>query len=182
LYYWHWLQNLVSRPRTTGFPTEPTAEPALRSDAEIRAFVRAPVPTLRRSLALRHLDAGSCNGCESELSLLSSPDYDFSRYGFSYTPSPKHADLLVVTGVITDAMAPVIAQVYEQMPEPKRVVAIGTCAATGGVFAGAPGVRGRLSDLVPVAVTVEGCPPTPADILRGLLWAVDARDPLAVMP
>lgn len=182
MYYWHWLRNIVRRPLTTGFPTEPDADmnamtsadgilPGLdESGAKARIF--------RRSLGVRHIDAGSCNGCESELSMLISPDYDWTRYGFSYTPSPKHADLLIVTGVITDAMVPVIQQVYEQMPAPKKVVAVGICAVSGGIFLGAPGIRGSLDNVVPVSIRIDGCPPTPTDILRGLLWAVDGADPL----
>lgn len=181
MYYWHGVRNLLKRPATTGFPTEP--DPFLAAMAHpdaVRATGEPPAPALRRSLALRHVDGGSCNGCESELSLLSGPDYDFSRYGFAYTPSPKHADILVVTGVITQAMAPVIREVYEALPHPKAVVAVGACAVDGGLFAGAPGVLGRLDRLVPVTVRIAGCPPTPADILRGLLWAVDGRDPRSV--
>ena len=92
-------------------------------------------------------------------------------------PSPKHADILVVTGVVTDRMAPVVQAVYEQMTAPKRVVAIGICAISGGVFRGAPGVIGSLEGIVPVTIRVDGCPPTPGDILRGLLWALDGKDP-----
>jgi membrane-bound hydrogenase subunit mbhJ len=181
MYYWHWVRNLYTRPATTGFPTEPDPDVAAmtRGDA-VQPTGEPPPKVLRRSLALRHVDGGSCNGCESELSLLAGPDYDFSRYGFSYTPSPKHADILVVTGVITQAMAPVIRHVYDALPHPKAVLAVGACAVNGGLFAGAPGVLGRLDHLVPVTVRVAGCPPTPADILRGLLWAVDGRDPLSV--
>jgi membrane-bound hydrogenase subunit mbhJ len=181
VYYWHWLRHLLHRPATTGFPTEPDSSVSAMAHADaVRTNGPPPSPALRRSLALRHLDGGSCNGCESELALLAGPDYDFSRYGFSYTPSPRHADVLVVTGVITAAMAPVIRTVYETLPHPKAVVAVGACAVGGGVFAGAPGVLGSLDPILPVTVRIAGCPPTPADILRGLLQAVDGRDPLAV--
>ena len=185
MYYWHWLRNLMARPHTTGFPTEADASVARMTspakvvpEADPRMAV-SPPRILRRSLALRHLDSGSCNGCESELIMLASPDYDLTRYGFSYTPSPKHADMLVVTGVVTDAMAPVIRSVYDQMTAPKSVVTVGVCALSGGVFAASPGVRGGLDGIVPVTVRIDGCPPSPGDILRGLLWAADGVDPLA---
>jgi membrane-bound hydrogenase subunit mbhJ len=176
--YWHWLRNLFSLPKTTGFPTEPdpAVEAMSQSPVTIRARGQARTP-LSGSLAIRHLDAGSCNGCESELLMLSSPDYDFSRYGFSYAPSPKHADLLVVTGVITAPMVPVIRAVYDQMGTPKLVVAVGVCAISGGVFSGAPGVVGGLDDIAAVTVSVDGCPPSPGDILRGLLLAVNRSTP-----
>lgn len=180
MYYWHWLKNIVRRPHTTGFPTESDPDAAAMSDwTAVRTGGSTVDTVLRRSMAIRHVDAGSCNGCESELGLLSSPDYDLSRYGFSFTPSPKHADILVVTGVITEAMVPVMQNVFEQMSAPKRVVALGACPMDGGVFRGAPGVRGRLDGIIPVTATIAGCPPSPGDILRGLLAAVDGVDPAA---
>lgn len=175
MYYWHWLRHVIRRPLTTGYPTAP--DPAVdamqvASPVELQAgSLRGPFP--RRAMAIRHVDAGSSNGCESELGLIASPDYDLTRYGFSFTPSPKHADILVVTGVITAAMTPVIREVYEQMTAPKRVLALGACALDGGVFRGAPGVVGSLEGIVPVTVMVAGCPPSPGDILRGLLAAAD---------
>jgi len=183
MYYWHWVKNLLSKPLTTGYPTEP--------DREVRRFTQsgsvARIETeavrrssIQRSCAIRQVDAGSCNGCESELSLLVSPNYDFTRYGFSYTPVPKHADLLVITGVITEPMVAVIKQAYAQMGTPKRVLALGDCAISGGWFKGAPGVLGSLDGVVAVSVSVEGCPPAPPDILRGLLTALDGEEPRAV--
>jgi Ni,Fe-hydrogenase III small subunit len=178
LYYWHWIKNVVHRPKTTGYPTAADAiVQQMSHDAAITLNSLPAQPFFRRSVALRHVDGGSCNGCESELGLLSSPDYDLTRYGFSLVPSPKHADILVVTGVITSAMAPVIQGVYEQMTSPKRVVVLGACAINGGVFQDAPGVLGHLNGIVPVTVRIDGCPPSPGDILRGLLAAVDGYDP-----
>lgn len=178
MYYWHWLKNIVRRPYTTGFPTEMDTVVRGMSDGDaVHLKGQARSRVIRRALAIRHVDGGSCNGCESELGLLSGPDYDLSRYGFSFTPSPKHADILVVTGVITEAMVPVIADVFDQMTAPKRVVALGWCAIDGGVFQGAPGVRGGLDGVVPVTSLIAGCPPSPGDILRGLMAAVDGVDP-----
>lgn len=178
MYYWHWLKNIRRLPNTTGYPTE-TDHVVEQMGMPNAVIVNLPEPGdfFRRAVAIRHVDGGSSNGCESELSLLASPDYDLSRYGFSFAPSPKHADILVVTGVITRAMVPVIQSVYQQMTEPKRVVALGACAIDGWVFKEAPDVVGSLEGIVPVTVAVAGCPPTPGDILRGLLAAVDGREP-----
>ncbi len=180
MYYWHWIQNLLSKPQTTGYPTKSDPEVALMakevgaSRVEPRTLERL---SIRRSCAIRHLDAGSCNGCESELSLLPSPAYDFSRYGFGYTAVPKHADLLVITGVITRPMASVIEQTYAQMGVPKRVVVIGECAISGGWFRESPDVLASLEGIVAVTAKVEGCPPAPPDILRGLFLALDGQVP-----
>ncbi len=175
MFYWRWLKDLAQGPKTTRFPFHPDAD--VTSTGEPRV-VHAPGDSgnpIRRAMAVRQVDGGSCNGCESEMQLLSSPDYDFSRFGFSYTPSPRHADILVVTGVITEQMAEVIRHVWEAMPSPKRVVALGQCALNGHVFRNAPGVIGSLEGIVPVTVAISGCPPTPGDILRGLLAAVDVQ-------
>lgn len=178
MYYWHWLKNIVRRPQTTGFPTEPDDRVQAMSDRDaLKVNGHDAERIMRRAVAIRHVDAGSCNGCESELGLLSSPDYDLSRYGFSFTPSPKHADILVVTGVITETMVSVITAVFEQMTAPKRVVALGACAIDGGVFRAAPAVRGGLDGVVPVTALIAGCPPSPGDILRGLLACVDGSTP-----
>lgn len=178
MYYWQWLKNVVRIPHTTGYPSKPDAvvESMLYQDDIL--FDPGANPSsgfAPRSVAIRQVDGGSSNGCESELSLLSGPDYDFTRYGFSFAPSPKHADILVVTGVITQAMVPVIKAVFSQMTQPKRVLALGSCAIDGWVFKDAPGVVGRLDGIVPVTVAVAGCPPTPGDILRGLMTAVDGQ-------
>jgi membrane-bound hydrogenase subunit mbhJ len=187
MWYWHWIRHLFHRPPTTGYPTERDAmvqEMAQRRNESVRVLV-PPDKTHRRlhtSLAIRHLDAGSCNGCESELSLLPSPYYDFSRYGYAYTPSPKHADLLVVTGIITSPMIPVILETYEQLPEPKRVIAVGSCAIDGGPLQRLPDIGHRLSEVVPVAVEVAGCPPSPGTLLKALRAAVGDRPSTADEP
>jgi len=178
MYYWHWIKNLLTLPKTTGFPTQSDPHVAVMSGAPITPATRDAAPRIiHRSLAVRHLDAGSCNGCESELMMLTSPDYDFSRYGFTFTPSPKHADILVVTGIISPPLIPVIQDVYEQLGHPKRVVAIGDCAVNGGVWGEIGDPPHKLETVTPVATQVSGCPPTPADILRALFVAVDGREP-----
>lgn len=152
--------------------------------AELAAGDRPPVEVLRpvapgalsRSLAIRHVDAGSCGGPEAELSLLSSPVYDMSRFGFSFTASPRHADLLLVTGTLTEEMVPVVAETYSAMPAPRRVVACGAC----GDPAACPLASGRdaaadLRQVIPVDVFVRGCPPSPAALLAGLFAAAGRR-------
>ncbi len=126
----------------------------------------------RRSLHIRHVDAGSCNGCESELQLLGSPHYDLHRLGMFFTPSPRHADCLLVTGVVTRQMEQPLRETYDAMPEPKLVVAAGVCAVGGGVFKGDFMVSGPLDKVLTVDVYVPGCPPTPLALLHGLLLAV----------
>lgn len=123
------------------------------------------------SVQLRHVDAGSCNGCEIEIGQAFGPVYDAERYGARLVASPRHADALLVTGPVTRNMAEPLRRTYEAVPGPKRVVAVGDCARDCGVFAGAYGVAGPVSDVVPVDVEVAGCPPEPAAIvaaLRGL--------------
>jgi Ni,Fe-hydrogenase III small subunit len=131
-----------------------------------------------RAVAIRQVDAGSCNGCEIEISGLTSPVYDLERFGLHFVASPRHADLLLVTGPVTRNMAVPLRKTWEATPDPKLVVAVGDCAHDCGVFAGSYAVAGRVQDIVPVDGVVHGCPPSPADILRGIL-AVLGRDGVA---
>jgi Ni,Fe-hydrogenase III small subunit len=133
---------------------------------------RAPViAELRGSVQVRHVDAGSCNGCEVEIGAAFGPVHDAERYGARLVASPRHADALMVTGVVTRNMAGPLRRTYDAVPAPKLVVAIGDCARDCGVFKGAYGVAGAVSDVVPVDVAVPGCPPRPEAIvaaIRGL--------------
>lgn len=124
-----------------------------------------------RSLHIRTIDTGSCAVCESELRLLLAPHYDLHRLGFFFTPSPRHADMLMVTGPAARAMDVALAKTYRAMPDPKLVVAVGACPL-GGVFAPDELVHGRLEEVLPVDVTIPGCPPSPLALLHGLLVAV----------
>jgi Ni,Fe-hydrogenase III small subunit len=126
-----------------------------------------------RALAIREVDAGSCNGCELEIAGLASPTYDMERFGMHFVASPRHADLLLVTGPVTRNMEVPLRKTYEATPHPKLVVATGDCARTCGVFAGAYGVVGPVDSVIPVDVFVGGCPPEPQDILAGILQALD---------
>jgi membrane-bound hydrogenase subunit mbhJ len=170
--YTRWWLHYWRRPAVTPFPRRPDPLAPAHEPTVLQTE-----PRFRRSLAIRHVDGGSCNGCESELLLLGSPVYDFSRFGFGFTPSPRHADVLLVTGVITEAMVPAIEAAYAAMPAPKLVVAVGECAGGGEscrLWAGMPGVVGDLAKVVPVAARIPGCPPSPNDVLAGLLAVVES--------
>jgi Ni,Fe-hydrogenase III small subunit len=128
---------------------------------------------LGRALAIREVDAGSCNGCEIEITGLTGPVYDSERFGIHFVASPRHADMLLVTGPVTRNMEVPLRKTYEATPDPKLVVAVGDCAQTCGVFKGSYAVAGSVDQIIPVDVFVAGCPPEPADILRGILAALD---------
>lgn len=129
-----------------------------------------------RSLHIRHVDAGSCNGCESEIKLLTSPYYDIHRLGMFFTTTPRHADLLLVTGAITRSMVEPLRRTYEAMPEPRLVVAVGACACDGGIFGRSCLTLGRLSAVLPVDTYIPGCPPTPLALIHGLLLTLDRAE------
>ena len=145
-----------------GRATEDGGAPPARGQAP--AGARA----LGGSLQLRHVDAGSCNGCELEITSAFAPVYDAERFGARLVASPRHADALLVTGPVTRNMAGPLVKTFEAMPEPRLVVSIGDCAADCGVFRGGYGVEGPVADVVPVDVHVRGCPPEPAAIVRAL--------------
>src|SRR5271165_3137066 len=152
-------------PLTEGAPA--ANDPEL---AELAATVsQAAEAALGRSLAIRHVDAGSCNGCELEIHALGNAFYDLERFGFRFVASPRHADVLLVTGPIALNMREALRRTYDATPGPKWVVASGGCAADGGVFAGSYAIAGGVSSVVPVDLVIPGCPPSPAALLRGLL-------------
>ena len=126
-----------------------------------------------RALNIRQLDAGSCNGCEAEISALTNPYYDLERFGIHFVASPKHADMLLVTGPVTRNMAEAVRNTFEAVPEPRLVVAVGACGVSGGVFAHSHAVMGPVSAVIPVDGTIPGCPPTPAMVLAGILRVVE---------
>ena len=130
---------------------------------------------LGRALCIREVDAGSCNGCELEISALNNPYYNIEGLGIKFVASPRHADMLLVTGPVTKNMEAALKLAYDAMPDPKLVVAIGECACTGGIFGESYASCGKVSNVIPVDVSVPGCPPPPVDILRGILSAVSAR-------
>ena len=124
---------------------------------------------LGRALAIREVDAGSCNGCELEITGLTSPLYDMERFGMHFVASPRHADMLLVTGPVTRNMEIPLRRTYEAVPSPKFVVAVGDCAKTCGVFKDSYAVVGSVDRVIPVDISIAGCPPEPTDILRGIL-------------
>lgn len=138
-----------------------------------RTLERRITRLLGRALAIREVDAGSCNGCELEIVGMTSPVYDMERFGMHFVASPRHADLLLVTGPVTRNMAVPLRRTYEATPAPKIVVAVGDCARTCGVFAGSYAVMGPVDRVIPVDISIAGCPPEPADILRGILEGLD---------
>ena len=159
------FESLARRPLTEAPPA-----PADAALAELAASVeRAARRRLGRSLTIREVDAGSCNGCELEIHALNNAFYDLERFGLRFVASPRHADVLLVTGPVTRNMREALARTYQATPDPKWVVAVGNCAADGGLFAGSYAVAGGVSAVVPVDLHIRGCPPTPLQLLQGLL-------------
>ena len=150
--------------------TEPAPAPDEAALAELAKSVdRAARTKLGRSLSIRQVDAGSCNGCELEIHALSNAFYDLERLGLHFVASPRHADVLTVTGPVTKNMREALLRTYNAMPDPKWVVAVGACAVDGGVFAGSYAVAGGVKDVMPVDLHIPGCPPNPRQLLAGLL-------------
>jgi Ni,Fe-hydrogenase III small subunit len=128
---------------------------------------------LGRALSIREVDAGSCNGCELEIHALNNPVYDLERFGLKFVASPRHADVLVVTGPVTANMKTALERTYNATPAPKWVVALGDCACTGGLFKGSYACIGAVEDVVPVDLRIPGCPPRPVEILSGLIALIE---------
>lgn len=157
-----------------GLSQPPVTEPAPAPDDAALAELAGQVNTaarrrLGRSLSIRAVDAGSCNGCELEIHALNNAFYDLERFGLRFVASPRHADVLLVTGPVTSNMREALERTYQATPAPKWVVAVGTCAKDGGLFAGSYACAGGVSAVVPVDLHIPGCPPTPNQLLAGLL-------------
>ena len=158
----------------------PAAEPAApvsqeTASALAEALNAAAKAKLGRSLAIRHVDAGSCNGCELEIQALSNIVYDLERFGLRFVASPRHADILLVTGPLTRNMRQALEQAYDATPDTKWVIAVGDCARDGGVFKGSYAVAGGVGAAIPVDLVITGCPPTPAQLLAGLRALLQAN-------
>jgi Ni,Fe-hydrogenase III small subunit len=147
----------------------------LRDLRSLRRTVALPRPDRGRSLALRHVDAGSCNGCEHELTLASSPYYDLQRFGLGLVASPRHADVLLVTGPVTSRMREPLLAAYHAMPEPRRVAALGDCALGCNVLGTHDALVGSVDEVLPVALRISGCPPRPDEIAAALLALIDQK-------
>ncbi|MBW6505826.1 MAG: NADH-quinone oxidoreductase subunit NuoB [Rhodobacteraceae bacterium] len=161
------LEGVLRKPLTEAAPTDP----------EIAALALATGQAARRrlgrSLSIRQVDAGSCNGCELEIQALGNAFYDMERFGLHFVASPRHADVLLVTGPVTKNMAEALRRTYAATPDPKWVIAVGDCGRDGGCFAGSYAVEGGVSAVVPVDLVIPGCPPEPKALLTGLLALLD---------
>ncbi|HYE50253.1 MAG TPA: NADH-quinone oxidoreductase subunit NuoB [Azospirillaceae bacterium] len=164
-------RNLFRGPKTEAAPVPP-AEGVEALAARLDAAARR---RLGRSLAIRQVDAGSCNGCELEIHALNNPLYDLERFGLSFVASPRHADVLLVTGPVTANMRDALLRTWEATPAPKWVVATGACAIDGGLFAESYAVAGGVSKVIPVDLVVPGCPPRPLDLLAALVTLIEAE-------
>jgi Ni,Fe-hydrogenase III small subunit len=163
---WKYLTSALILPplteRRPRFENQELADMARRLDKAARR-------KLGRSLSIRQVDAGSCNGCELEIHALANAFYDLERFGIRFVASPRHADVLLVTGPVTKNMREALERTYAVTPSPKWVVAVGDCAINGGVFAGSYAVEGAVANVIPVDLHIRGCPPRPVQLLEGLL-------------
>ena len=175
---WHILKYVARR----GCVTEPPPEPAEGARHPSHLIHDEILAILGRALAIRQVDAGSCNGCELEINALNNPYYNIDGLGIRFVASPRHADLLLVTGPVSRHMEVALRRTYDATPGPKLVVAAGECACTGGIFGESYASCGRVSNVIPVDVTIPGCPPSPAELLAGILAAVRTRGAAAPPP
>jgi Ni,Fe-hydrogenase III small subunit len=168
------VHKILLKIAQVGIRTEapPAADESLRARAaQLNDDV---LRLLGRALAIRHVDAGSCNGCELEIHALNNPYYNLEGLGIKFVASPRHADLLLVTGPVSRNMEEALRRTYDATPEPKLVVAVGDCGCDGGIFGESYASRGRVANVIPVDVAVTGCPPTPTAIMQAILTAVSA--------
>jgi len=165
----HLLRYIVR----TGIKSEPPPEPdeALRVGAALQGQI---LKRFQRALAIRHVDAGSCNGCELEINALNNPYYNLEGLGIRFVASPRHADMLLVTGPVSRHMEIALRRTYDATPDPKLVVAVGRCARDGGIYGESYASCGGVAKIIPVDVLVPGCPPTPTAIMQGILTAIEA--------
>jgi len=165
------MWKVIKQIARGGMPTEPTpVGDALREETErIQAEL---LSILGQALTIREVDTGSCNGCELEIHALANPYYNIEGLGIKFVASPRHADMLLVTGPVSRNMEVALRRTYDATPEPKLVVAVGDCGRDGGIFGESYATRGGVAKVVPVDVYVPGCPPAPIEILRGILTAV----------
>lgn len=165
------VRNLLGRPLTN--PPPPVADEVVQAlSARLEEAAQA---RLGRSLSIRQVDAGSCNACELEIAALTSVVYDLERFGLRFVASPRHADVLLVTGPLSRNMKEAVLRTRACMPEPCFIVAVGDCAVDGGVFKGADAVEGGIGATLPVDLVIPGCPPTPTHLLEGLLALLETQ-------
>ena len=169
------IWKVVRQIARVGIPTEPAPDIGEENQAEASRIQAELLSILGEALAIREVDTGSCNGCEMEINALGNPYYNIGGLGIRFVASPRHADMLLVTGPVSRNMEVALKRTYEATPEPKLVVAVGDCACNGGIFGESYATCGRVDKVIPVDVTVPGCPPEPVEILRGILQAVRRR-------
>ncbi len=163
----HVLRQIIR----TGIRSEPAPAPA--NDAVVATRLQEQIlRTLGRALTIREVDAGSCNGCELEIHALGNPYYNLEGQGIRFVASPRHADMLLVTGPVARHMAIALQRTYDATPDPKLVVAVGDCGCNGGIFGESYASLGRVANVIPVDVEIPGCPPTPTALLAGILAAI----------
>jgi Ni,Fe-hydrogenase III small subunit len=171
------MLKLLKQIAVVGIRTEAPPRP----DATLRVTGERLADEILRvfggSLAIRHVDAGSCNGCELEIHMLNNPYYNLEGLGIKFVASPRHADMLLVTGPVSRNMETALRRTYDAVPDPKLVVAVGDCGCTGGVFGESYASCGRVANVIPVDVAVPGCPPTPTALMQGILTAIAAKRP-----
>ncbi|MEJ6001434.1 NADH-quinone oxidoreductase subunit B family protein [Paucibacter soli] len=170
------MWRILRQIARTGIVSEPAPEVTLEPAAEAGRIQQALLQILGRALCIREVDAGSCNGCELELHALNNPYYNLEGLGIKFVASPRHADMLLVTGPVSRHMAEALRRSYEATPEPRLVLAVGDCGCDGGIFGERSYAHcGRVANVIPVDLTVPGCPPPPLAILRAILTAVQRR-------
>jgi Ni,Fe-hydrogenase III small subunit len=169
------IWKVVRQIARVGIPTEAAPDIGEQNQAEASRIQAELLSILGDALTIREVDAGSCNGCEMEINALGNPYYNIGGLGIKFVASPRHADMLLVTGPVSRNMEMALKRTYEATPEPKLVVAVGDCACNGGIFGESYATCGRVDKVIPVDVTVPGCPPEPVEILRGILMAVRRR-------
>ena len=172
------MWKILKQIGRNGIRTEapPQFDEALRVQAE--RFQRELLDILGQALAIRQVDAGSCNGCELEIHALANPYYNIEGLGIRFVASPRHADMLLVTGPVSRHMETALRRTYDATPEPRLVVAVGDCGRDGGIFGESYASCGRVANVIPVDVAIGGCPPAPIEILRGILTAVRRGRPV----
>jgi Ni,Fe-hydrogenase III small subunit len=173
---WQILRQIAG----TGIVTEPVPTQCDALVGEVERIQRELLDILGQALAIREVDAGSCNGCELEIHALNNPYYNLEGLGIKFVASPRHADLLLVTGPVSRHMAEALRRTYDATPEPRLVIAVGDCGCNGGIFGASYASCGRVAQVIPVDIEVPGCPPPPLEILRAILTAVRRCRPVSV--
>jgi Ni,Fe-hydrogenase III small subunit len=170
------MLHILHQIARTGIKSEKAPAPA-EEMVVVARLQKAILRTLGRALTIRHVDAGSCNGCELEIQALTNPYYNLEGIGIRFVASPRHADMLLVTGPVSKHMAIALRRTYDATPEPKLVVAVGDCGCSGGIFGQSYASLGGVASVLPVDVAIPGCPPPPRALLQGILAAISAHAP-----